>query len=511
MFGLAFGRMGAVRGRAGAALPAPITNPRIALVGDSLTQYSNSSANLNAVTLSRDAAGLVAVPKAGHAIFGAQPISIVNTSDTSFEGLFTSQYVDANNFRYQTGVSGAAGSIVGGSLTQAVVQNRYQRIGYWPWLQGIFKGGLRFTANYGQGGDQLSNMGPAVTSAATSSADIVILSGGINDINGYAATAATVISRMQGHVDTLISAGKKVVILGITPLGLAFNNATKGQAIVDSNTGYAAIAASNPNNIKFANPHASLTDGANNYQAYSWATTDGIHWGQRAAEIVAQALSSSMSSLVDASNVLPTAAANFPVFDGFTCIKQYGPWDATGGGFAGTGYAPTGANSGVAPRLQIFSSNAATTYVPSLADRGDGTGYWQQAVVTAGGSSHDLTFYLASASGESLATLGVVSGDELFTAAEVQVTGGNAGNLLSMTAVVQSQSSGAYGIGDDSSGNASVVTNPDNFTTMLCTGRLKVTSSWTTVSQVIRVRVSAASAAPFTLRIGRIALYRKPA
>lgn len=511
MFGMGMGAMGLVRGRAGAALPAPIANPRIAMVGDSLTQYSNSSSSLNTVTLTRDASGLVSVPKAGHGIFGNQPISIVNASNTSYEGLFTSQYVDANNFTYQSGVTGAAGSVVGGSLTQAIIQNKYLRIGYWAWLQGLFKGGLRFVANYGQGGDQLSDMGNAVSAAAASSADIVVMAGGINDINGFGATAATVISRMQGHVNTLIAAGKKVVILGITPLGSTFNNATKGQAIVDSNTGFAAIAAANPNNIKFANPHGSLTDGTNNNQAYSWVTIDGIHWGLRAAEIVANSISSAAASIISAANLLPTSSSDFPVFNGFTCIKQYGAWDATGGGFAGTGFAPLGVNANIAPRLQVFSSNAATTYVPSLVDKGDGTGYWQQLVVTPGGSNHDLNIYLGSNSGETLASLGVVSGDELFAVAEVQMSGGTAGNFLSLTEYVQSQSSGLYGIANDSSGSSTLATNPDAFTTMLCTGRIKVTSSWTSVMQALSMRMSAASASPITLRIGRIALYRKPA
>lgn len=512
-----YGAMQGVYAKAGGVYarvdaPATIADPRIALVGDSLTQFSNKRTALNSVTLTRDAAGVVSVPKSAHGIFGNQPIVIVNAADTTYEGLFTSTYIDANNFSYASGVTGAAGSTVGATLTSAGIQNRFNSDGYWLWLNSEFQGGLSFVANYGQGGDMLSEMGLQVSQACASDADIVILAGGINDINSGGASGATVTARAQTHVDTILAAGKKCVLVGITPLGSASATAPKTTATVDANSGFASIAAANAGQVFFANPYPDLVDpGSGTGAAYSWVTYDGIHWGSRAARVVAQKISAAISAAVETVSLLPVSSVDTPSLGGFTAFKQYGAWDATGGGFAGTGFSPSGANANVSPRLQVFSSNAATTYVPSLVDRGDGNGYWQRLVVTPGGS-HLVEVYMQSNAGETLASLGLVAGDKIRFGFEVKITGAVASNCWSMGAYSQSQTSGLYGSAQSDNGTTSGASRLiDEYEAFFLTGPLDITASFTHVQTALQFRFGGASASTCQIDIGRLVMFKDPA
>lgn len=491
--------------RASAAV-APITDPRFALVGDSLTQYTNEALSLNGATMTRDAAGVVTVAKAGHGIFGAQPVNIVNCSTASYEATATTTYIDANNFSYPTGVTGQAGSITGGSLTQAVIQNRIRTISYWAWLQSMMKGGGRLRGNFGQGGDRLDEMASAVALACATDAEIVVLEGGINDINGGAASGATVISRMQTHVDTVLAAGKKALLVGITPLGAAFNSSAKNTEILAANAGYAAMAAANPSNVWFASAHADLTDGTNNNQAYSWATYDGIHWGQRASRLVAQRIYETIQSKIVTQSILPTSSSNLPAVLGYTAIKQYGNW--SGSGVASTAQGCTGTRTA---NIIPFSSVAGSNTACSLEDRGDGTGYWQRMVVTPSGTNHSVTAYLAAVSGETLASLGLVAGDEVYLAVEVKVQNANASGLLGIWSDIRSNSSGAQGIAYCGQYDAAAATGNDAIEDVLITGPLKINASFTHAAGTIGTRFAAASANQCTIDIGRVTLFRKPA
>ena len=505
-----YAKSGGVYGRVDAA--PPVVNPRFALVGDSLTQYSNKRVSLNGVTLTRDAAGIVSVPKSAHGIYGNQPVGIVNTANTTYEGVFTSTYIDANNFSYPSGVSGSAGTTVGGTLTAASIQNRFNTDGYFAWLDSEFDGGLAFVANYGQGGDRLDEMGSAVTAACASVADFVILAGGINDINSYGASGATVTARAQAHVDTILAAGKKCVLVGITPLGSASATAPKTTATVDANSGFAAIAAANSGRVFFANPYPDLVDpGSGVGAAYSWVTYDGIHWGSRTGRIVGQKIAAAIASAVTTSSMMPNSSSNLPSLGDFTAIKQYGAWDATGGGYAGTGFAPAGANANVTPRLQVFSSNAATTYVPSLVDRGDGNGYWQRLSVTPGGA-HRIDVYMQSNAGETLASLGVATGDRIRFAMEVKITNGAASNCWNAGCYSQSQASGLYGsVSVDAGTSADASRVIDTYEAVFVTGPLVVSSSFTHLQTVLYINFSAASASACQVDIGRLVMFKDPA
>lgn len=486
----------------------PISNPSFVTVGDSLTQQGNATVSLNGITLTRDAAGVVTVPKTSHQIYGTPQIYVNNCSDPSYEALDTVTVINANSFSYPTGVIGAAGSNVGHSLTYAVVQNRFSLSSYWAWLQSKFNGGLGFLGNYGQGGDRADEMTAAMTAACATEAEFIVLCAGINDINSASATGATVITRVQALVDIAIGAGKKVVIISITPLGSAFASTGKNTATLTANSGFAAMAVANPTSVFYADAHQDLVDtGATQFttgQAWSWATIDGVHWGMRAAELIAVRVQAAITAAITAESLLPTASGQLPNVAGWTAVKQYGAWTGAGGGFNGTGSSGT-----VQPQLQVFSSNAATTIVNSLVARGGGLGYWQQQVITPGGTNHIITDYIQTNAGETLASLGLTSADTVMTVIEFEAENVIASGLLGFQLDCNSNSTGLYGYGRVGTPASATTWSKDDPSGLLVTGEFKLNGSVTHIQQQLQMRVAAASANTATVRLGRTLLYKK--
>jgi lysophospholipase L1-like esterase len=486
-----------------------IADPRFVFVGDSLTQYGNQGISLNTRTLTRNAAGLVTVAFTSHGVFGEPNISIVNCSDASYEYFGPKITIDANSFSYQTSVTGAAGSIVGGSLTQVVVQNKHQGVGYWPWLQSAMGGGGRVLGNFGQGGDQADAMAAAVTQACATDAEFVILCAGINDINSGGASGATAISRVTTHVNTITGAGKKCILISIPPLGSAYATVGKNTATLDANAGLAAL--HNGNSVIYVDIHQHLVDtGATRFtdgRAWSWATSDGVHWGERASKIVgADGIYPAISSKITTVNCLPTSSGNMPTIPGFTAIREYTEWDSTGGGTQGTGSTGT-----LATKQTALSSNAATTIVNSLVDRGSASlGYYNHQVITPGGA-HIVSNYWMTNSGVTIGSLGLTTSDTVMMAIELSVTGAIAANLSKLNFQIQTNSSGAFGIascGDFVALANSTYRNDSLTDVILMTGELKLNASVTHLLSILETRYTGAGSA-HTLRVGRVVLFKK--
>lgn len=374
-------------------------------------------------------------------------------------------------------------------------------------MQSRFGGGARFLGNFGQGGDRSDEMTNAVALACASAAEFVVIAAGINDINAYAATGATVISRVQTHVNTITAAGKKCVIVGITPLGSVNATIGKNTETLAANSGLAALA--NGSTVFFANPHPDLVDtGATQFttgQAWSWVTYDGIHWGGRAANIVAGKIYDTINSKVTVSNCLPTSIGNLPAIPEYTAVSEWGAWSATGGGFNGTGSSGT-----VPPKTQVFGSGT-TTIVNSLVDRGSAPlGWYHQQVITPGGADTVTNYYLTN-SGTSLATLGLTSADTVMFALEYSISGAVAGNIAMVNLRLFSTSSGSFGhasAGDAVALSSSAFRDAALTDTVLLTGELKLNASFTNLLATLEVRFTGAGS-PVTLSIGRVALFKK--
>lgn len=483
-------------------LPSKIADPKFALVGDSLTMFNSLSIGMNGVTVTRDTNGLLTVAKTTHQVLGSQPVYLANMNDPSYEVLGYSNYIDANNFTIQSNVTGLPGSTTGQALGVGSIINRITPSGIWMWLQSKMTGGGRLIGNYGQGGDRLDEMTGAIAKVAASTADMVIINGGINDLN-QSATAATIIARMQTHVNTLIAAGKKVCIIGITPLGSAWPATdAKKQTTIAANAGFAAIAAADPTRITYADSYTPLADpayqgGGLDGRSYSWAVYDGIHWTQKAARLVAGAVHTAITNMITVGNVLPTTSVQLPVVAGYTAIKQYGPWTNTGGGFNNTGSTGT-----VQPRLQVFPGP--NTTVNSLVDRG-ADGYWQRLSVTPGGSG-GFNIYIQTNAGETLASLGLTTSDEVIAVAEVAMSNGDLSGFREIVLHLNAENEVQ---GRSSTGGSTTSGWTDSFQDVLVAGPLKLTPSTTKVYMRVGMSFAGASANVCTVDIGRIVLYKK--
>lgn len=487
----------------------PIVDPIFASLGDSLTQYGNQGISLNGKTLTRDASGNVTATFTNHSIYGQPYLNIVNCdSDVTYEAFAQKSDLLANSFIYPTSVTGAAGNITGGALTQAVIQNRFTNVGYQSWLHSLLGGGSRWAGNYGQGGDMANAMSAAVTLINASSANIVFVCAGINDINSGGASGATVISRVTTLVNSLVAAGKIVVLISITPLGSAYATSGKNTATLDANAGFAAM--HNGSTIFYVDAHQDLVDtGATQFtdgRAWTWATSDGVHWGERAAKLVAARIYAAISSLVVVSNCLPTSSTNMPTIPGFIAIKNYGEWDATGGGTQGTGSSGT-----LATQQTALSSNARTTIVNSLVDRGSSAlGYWNHQVITPGGADIVSNYWMTN-SGVTIGSLGLTTSDTVKFAVELSATDVIASNMSMLNLVIQTNSSGAYGLascGDAVALASSAYRNDALDSVIFMTGDLQLNASVTHLLSRLETRYTGAGSA-HTLRQGRVALYKK--
>lgn len=483
-----------------------ISNPRLAQVGDSLTANGIGSRTLNGKTMTRGADGVVTVTDTNHGIFGTPYINVVNCSDQSYEAYALKTTIDANSYSYPTSVTGAAGSIAGTALSQSNIQNRYNSVGYWPWLQAAFGGGLRNVGNFGQGGDFASDMAPAVAQANATDADMVLIWPGINDIKADVA-AATVLSRCVARVNEVLAGGKPCLIIGLSPLGSGFATTGRNTATLYVNDGLRALA--NGSTVFFADIHPLLVDtGATQFTtgiAWSWVTTDGVHIGERAARIIAGVIRDVTSSIFSVMNCLPTSMGNLPSIPGWIGLGEYGAWSGTGGGFNGTGSSGT-----VPPKTQVFSSNARTTVVNSLVDRGiSSLGYHHHQVITPGGADIVSNYYMTN-SGVTIGSLGLTSSDTVMFGLEYSMSGAIAANLLKLNLTIQSNSSGAFGLascGDSIALSSSAARDDSIVNSLLLTGPLKLNSSITHILTVLAIQ-SGAAGSDLLLDSGRLICFK---
>lgn len=496
------------RPRATAAAIVPIANPKFAIVGASNSQFGNQGISLDTRTLTRDTNGLVTVALTNHGIFGSPKINIVNCSDTSYQGMYDKITVDANSFSYQTSTTGQSGSIVGTSLTQAVIQNRFTNVGYWTWLQSDMGGGGQLVGNFAQGGDQNNAMTEAIAQACASDADIVIYVPDVNDVNAGGQDGPTTLARITANVNTLLAANKKVALVSITPLGAAVATTGKNTATLYANAGMAALA--NGTTVVYADVHQDLVDtGATQFtdgRAWTWVTSDNVHIGGRAAKLGGGRLYAAIDPWITTVNCLPTASGNLPTIPGYTAIYERGPWSNVGGGTQGTGSTGT-----LQPKQTCLSSNSRTTIVNSLVDRGNAAlGYYQHQVITPGGADI-VTNYWHTNSGVTIGSLGLTTSDTVLFVAEISVTGSIAANMSMMNLVIQSNSSGAFGLAScgDAIALASSAYRSDDLTdVILMTGPLQLNASVTHLLTKLETRYTAAGTA-HTMREARVALYKK--
>lgn len=490
-----------------ASSAAPTVNPTFAQVGDSISQFGNSSVSLNGVTLTRDAAGVVSVPKSNHGIYGTPICNIVNcTNDVTYEENATTTNLGTNSFSYPTSVTGAAGSIVGTANTQTVIQNRIETVGSWAWFQSAVGGGVRNLGNFGQGGDLSNQMGTAVTKALATGANYVWFEAGTNDLNG-GADGPTTLARNITHINAIVAGGAKALVFSIAPFGTANATTGKNTAILYVNAGMAAL--DNNDTIIYVDTHSLLVDPATQATtgaAFSWATKDGLHPGQRASKIKGEAAAARLAGKITVMNCLPTSSSNMPTIPGFTAIRNLGAWTSATGGFNGTG-----STGQVPPNAQVFCTSG-TTAANTLVDRGSSAlGYHHRQTIRPGGA-HTVTTHFLTNGGTTLAALGLAVGDTVMFAVEISCSNAIATNVIALNAKIQSNASGSLGIascGDYTSAANSTYRNDTMTDAIFLTGEYKITATTTHVLAFLEAKFSAPAGTDFILDISRVTVLKK--
>ena len=490
-----------------AALPALSS---FALVGDSLTQFGAGYLGLNAVTLTRDAAGTVTFTKAGHGIYGpSTPVYILNCTDASYEGEYTATAIDANTLSLAGGVAGAAGTTTTQTLGGLLQTNRTSRRGYWAWANSARSGGLVLKGVFGQGGDTAAQMVQATTQALAKNPDAVIIAAGSNDVYSLNLAPSVAWANIKALIDQVNAGGKVAICLAVTPVGSGNANYS-AQNVADNHTVNAdmqAYCAASPSNRLYVDAFTPMFDVAGQ-QAYSWSVYDTIHWTSAGAKVIGDALGTALAGATAlAPTLLPVSAADTGAVLGWTKSVLKGPWTATTGGTFGAGM------SGTAPAGSSWTRSATGVGVCSIVDPGDGKGMFAQTVFTPGGVNEDMQYWPWTNTAPTIAALGVATTNKVMLACEIEWSGASASNLGFIELKADSRTSGAPYVSnsiatDGESGETASGRFPDSGTQVFVTGPLQLDAAVATIPLSVRARFFAASASALTLKVRRVCLYK---
>jgi lysophospholipase L1-like esterase len=476
-----------------------VADPRIIIVGDSITHFGTSFSNTGAITFTRDAAGVVSVPLTNHQLTAGTPFSVVNGTNPEFEGLFVATVIDANNFTYQTTYTGNPTTMVGVGASTAI--NRHMKpnsVGYFRWLNGLCGGGLRLLANFGAQSDRADIMTNLVTIAANKpECDIVCIMAGTNDLT-VSDPAATIISDITALTDIILAAGKKAIVCSIPPERTDFATATRKSVKEAVHVGLADLASANPGRVAFANAYPDMVDPASPIGAsLAGVTFDGLHFADKGGQLMAPAVKTALDQLATYGNVFA------PPMLGHAYLKSYKSATGADVGLKGnvtgpvciTGYSAT--------------SNARTTAVAEVITDAVTGRFIQRYTITPGGAD-TLTIYLGNNNAETLTALGCAVGDSLILAAEFKVSGGTAGVLQGITAAVDGYSSEPRIQWATQSSSVAAQNTLTDYQALIVSAPLKILAGQTRIQNTIGLAFLAAGA-PVVLEIDRIHLLRKPA
>jgi lysophospholipase L1-like esterase len=478
-----------------------VADPRIAIVGDSITHFGTSFSNTGAITLTRDAAGVVSVPLANHQLQQGMPFSMVNVGNPEFEGLFLANVIDANNFSYQTTFTGNPTSVVGVGANTAV--NRHLRpnpYSYFVWVNSLCGGGLRLAANFGAQSDSADQMTNLVNiAAARPDVDVVAIMAGTNDLTAND-TSGAIIADITALVNIVLAGGKKALVCSIPPERSDFASSTRKIVKEAVHVGLAALESQYPGRVAFAHAYPEMVDPASPIGAsLPGVTFDGLHFADTGPFLMAPTVKEAIDKLAT------YGSAFAPPLIGHSFLKSY--------------TSPTGANVGLKDAnitgtvcLAGYStiSNARTTAVAEAVLDGVTGRYIQRYTVTPGGAD-TLTHYLGNVNAETLASLGCAVGDSLILAIEMRVSGGTAGSLRGVTAALDGYSAEPRVSWSTQPSSVSSQNTLMNYSRTVVSEPVKILAGQTRIQCTIGLMFHASAATPVMWEIDRVHLLRKPA
>lgn len=500
-----------------------IVNPRVTLIGDSITQYNNAYVSLtNSLTKGSPAAvGVARTTRTGHGITTGQRGFIGNMTDLNFDGECTYTAFDANtlDITYDTPV-GPDG--VTSTLALNAMFNAYQStrsIGIWPWVNSLANTTLIFNGNYGQGGAFASDArvidATSKALAKTPAPQLIFMEIGVNDAKASVA-GATIWAAQKVLIDMCFAANIPVIFISIEPLGGPtngnFNSAGIKTATQFANSSAQTYLAANPTKGAYVNTYAVLGSGNANNDLLPNYSSDGVHPESNMAKIKSQLVWAAASPWVSSSGVTayPSSSSDVAVKQGYTLVANYGPWNNTGlADCTGTGFINAGVSKSIPNFIPFCPSNG--TGISTIVDRGNAAlGWWSNLVCTANASvSPTFTLYIAGTGGVSPASLGLTvpssatanDGSKILYGVEINCSGLNASFVGGVNARMVCTSTIA-----DLSSSSPIVMTADSYTGFLWSASpIPIPFGCTSVSMTIFFSMTAnASPVPFTIQVGRV-------
>ena len=431
----------------GAIVAAPVTpqinNPRIAYLGDSITQFASPAFNvLTGTVYTRDSSGLVTVtncPYTSTDLYVGRRGYVVCGSD-SFSGevvitslLTSSSFTMTYNVPILTALTLTAGD-GGGRLTDWATSKSQGTMQY---VHSVFGGGLIFNGNYGVEGLPASNTGVHLARALAKvpKPDIVILEIGVNDLNfqfsSNAFTPIVLYNNIIALVNQAIAAGSKVCVISIEPTASSANSAGRMAAAETVNSMLALYFAVNPASGVFANTYSVMYDPASSthsVKAGLFNPNDQFHPSGFGSSVKSTVIANALSSIAKATTTpYPVSSTDTATWNGQTLVANIGPWSNTSTSLA------TGTASGpVANGFQVVG-NASGAGVSSIVDRSSQSlGFWQQLSFTPSASG-TANIYVKS---DTLAAYGISVGDKIFVGMEVSITNQVAANCIGLQCTI---------------------------------------------------------------------------
>jgi len=523
----------AAMGAATPTWPSPLVAPTIALVGDSITAYGNvQTAVASGTTITSDGAGNLTATVSNQA-YGNPEVYLNNLNNSAYELAGRNTYNASSISIAEAGL--AAGTTTAGTFGAMTLWDRFTGRGIFLNLKSLFQGGIEFGGNYGHGGQLASAMSAQLAYALSRSPSMVILMTGTNDIHNGGVSAATVWSSINALIQQCITAGVPVVVCAVTPVGTAFTgsayatvNGTGANGIQTLNALIKAGCASTPTKTVYADTFTPMYDPVNLCAYPHYVISDGLHPTAAGAIIMATAVQTAMSAWVTAPVLLPTSATDTGSVNGHAKFLLKGPWVTTNGGIFATGVtASTGAGSvgqlnylppssgglassgGLPPGWEGLRGVGSPTATCSIFDPNDGKGCKVQLIVQPAAANDSVS--VAPIWNGTLTSLGLVQGDEICFAAEVDWSNANNSGLGAVSLTLQSNSSGAYGQATAGETTEATGVLPDSMTgRILVTGWLKINNASLTQLQVfVNGAFSSAGASPGVINARRFTIFKR--
>jgi lysophospholipase L1-like esterase len=374
----------------------------IAGFGDSLTTYWNHFMVPTAITR---AAGIATATVAAHGLSTGQHVSIFGiTADPTFnldDVVITRDVADpTNKFTYPC--PGASSTpTLDPIFARVLAINWFSNVSPFMYANSALRGALVLLNNFGHSSETTAMMLSRVSAACQCAADVVVYLGGSNDVVTGSITAATTIANDIAIIRALISAGKRVVLCTIPPLGSGHaqvNAAMPKMVIV--NEARRGLAQQYRGQVTIADFWQALVDPFTGTAKANVLQTDNVHWQTYGARLAGLELVKALPSVVPGHfltssiadyrgkfNTSPNISPNIWGGSGYADLFLQADNGTKGGTLTNTSSPPGGSVAGVLGTYNVTGTGG--TGDVYIAPDADGVGYaqvvnWNPTTATTG-------------------------------------------------------------------------------------------------------------------------------